>query len=193
MNAAKKKAWNPYVVGALIGGLSWFAYATAGKLLGITTPFENTAALAGKTVAPAAAAQHSYFKSPDASPEINWEWMLVLGVFIGAWMSSKISGDRNHEKVHALWRARFGDSVAGRYAGAFVGGGLMMFGARLAKGCTSGHGISGILQFAASSYIFVATFGVVGVLSAYMIFGTKARDEVFGSLKRLDEREAAHG
>lgn len=193
MNPARKKAWNPYVVGALIGGLSWFAYATAGKLLGITTAFENTAALAGKTAVPSAASEHPYFKSPHASPAIDWEWMLVLGVFIGSWISSKSSGDRNHEKVHALWKARFGDNAAGRYAGAFLGGGLMMFGARLAKGCTSGHGISGILQFAASSYIFVATFGVVGVLSAYMIFGSKARDDVFGPLKRSDERETVHG
>lgn len=192
MNKVKEQAWNPYVVGALLGGLSWTAYATAGKLLGVTTPFENTAALAGKAAAPEAAAQHAYFQSPDASPAIDWEWMLVAGVFIGSWLSSKASGDRQHEKVHALWKARFGNSVSRRYLGAFGGGALMMMGARLAKGCTSGHGISGVLQFAASSYLFVATFGAVGVFSAYTIFGSRARDEVFGPVKLSTGAEVNH-
>jgi uncharacterized membrane protein YedE/YeeE len=46
----------------------------------------------------------------------------------------------------------------------------MMFGARLAQGCTSGHGISGSLQLAVSSWIFVVVFLAVAV-GTQPIFG----------------------
>jgi uncharacterized membrane protein YedE/YeeE len=37
-----------------------------------------------------------------------------------------------------------------------IGGSLLVFGARLAGGCTSGHGISGMSQLSISSFITVA-------------------------------------
>lgn len=46
----------------------------------------------------------------------------------------------------------------------------MMVGARLAQGCTSGHGITGILQFAISSWIFVPVFGLTGWFIARNLF-----------------------
>ena len=46
------KSWPPYAVGVGIGLLSWFAFATADKPLGISTAFENTAALTEKAVVP---------------------------------------------------------------------------------------------------------------------------------------------
>lgn len=99
--------------------------------------------------------------------------MLVAGVFIGAYLSSKFSGDRGSPAsgVPALWQRRFGPSRAKRYAGAFFGGALLMFGARLAQGCTSGHGISGALQLAVSSWLFVAMFVVSGIAAAFAIYG----------------------
>jgi hypothetical protein len=46
-----------------------------------------------------------------------------------------------------------------------------MFGARLAGGCTSGHGISGSLQLALSGWVFFASVFVSGILTALMLFG----------------------
>ena len=117
MNSLKMKSWSPYVVGALIGVLSWFAFATADKPLGITTAFEYTAALIEKGVAPQAAANNSYFSEPEKTPKIDWEWMLVVGVFLGAFVSSKLSGDRTTQTVPPLWRWRFGDGAAKRLVG----------------------------------------------------------------------------
>ena len=48
----KKKAWSPYLVGAGIGLLETAAMLTANKPLGITSVFEDTAALAAEKVAP---------------------------------------------------------------------------------------------------------------------------------------------
>ncbi len=178
MNLLAMKSWSPYVVGALIGVLSWFAFATADKPLGITTAFEYTAALIEKGVAPQAAQTNAYYKEPEKSPKIDWEWMLVVGVFFGALLSSKLSGDRTKQTVPSLWEWRFGASTAKRFAGAFLGGALMMFGARLAQGCTSGHGISGALQLAVSSWIFVVLLFASGVATAFLIYGKEGANRV---------------
>lgn len=60
--------------------LSWFAFATADRQIGISTAFEYTAS-------PQLAQSNPYFaeKAKDnKSPKIDWEWMLVVGVFLGA-------------------------------------------------------------------------------------------------------------
>ena len=121
-NPLRQKAWSPYVVGIGIGLLSWFTFATVDKPLGITTSFENTAALIGKAPAPHAAQRQAYYQDPSHKAKIDWQWALVVGVFVGAWVSSKLSGDREKVKVPALWRSRFGPSVTKRMTGAFVGG-----------------------------------------------------------------------
>ena len=138
-NPFARRAWSPYVVGATIGVLCWFAFATADEPIGITTGFENTAALAGKAVVPQAEQTLGYYPAraeQGEPPRIDWEWMLVLGVFVGAFLGAWSSGSRTRMSVPEPWRRRFGDGVARRLAAAFLGGALMMFGARLAQGCT---------------------------------------------------------
>lgn len=161
MKGLHAKSWSPYAIGAGLGVLSWFAFATADRGLGITTPFEFAAALVH---APAA-----YMK--DHAPKIDWEWMVVIGVFVGSFASSKLSGDRGHASVPPVWRRRFGKSVALRMALAFAGGLVMMLGARLARGCTSGHGITGALQLAVSSWIFIAIAFAAAIATALTLYG----------------------
>lgn len=180
-NPMRMKSWSPYVVGVGIGMLSWFVFATANHPLGITTAFENTAALTEQAAAPEAAQANPLFAKKAAegkAPKIDWEWMLVIGVFIGAWLSARMGNDREPRKVPPLWQWRFGPSVAKRFAGAFFGGALMMFGARLAQGCTSGHGISGALQLAVSSWIFVLLLFAGAVAAAFLLYGKEARSHV---------------
>jgi uncharacterized protein len=169
MGKLRAVGWSPYAVGVGIGILSWFAFATADHGLGITTAFEHTAALIDRAVLPAERVGNPYFESQ--SPKIGWEWMLVLGVFFGSYLSSKLSGDRRHAAVPPLWRDRFGSSVPLRMASAFAGGAFMMFGARLARGCTSGHGITGALQLALSSWIFMPLAFLVAIVTALTLYG----------------------
>lgn len=174
-------SWPPYAVGAGIGLLSWFAFATANHPLGITTAFEHTAALTEKAVVPGVEQSNGYFAAKSAEgkpPKVGWEWMLVLGVFVGAFLSSRLSGDRSPETVPALWRSRFGGGAAVRLAAAFLAGAVMMFGARLAGGCTSGHGISGNLQLAVSSLAFTAAFFAVATAVAFALYGREVAERV---------------
>lgn len=178
MHVLTRKSWSPYVVGAGIGVLSWIAFATADQPIGITTPFENTAALLGKAAFPAMT-DHQYFQEEaEKSPPIDWEWMLVLGVFVGSYLSSTLSRDRTNEAVSPLWTWRFGGSRVTRFLWAFLGGALMMFGARMAKGCTSGHAISGTLQLAVSSWIFAAVIFVAAIATTFALYGREGRHHV---------------
>jgi len=173
-----RKSWSPYAVGMGVGLLSWFAFATADMPLGITTAFEQSAALGMKAVAPGAAMNNDYFvdRAKDLPLKIGWEGMLVLGVFLGSLLSSVLSGDRAPSAVPAVGKGRFDGGAAKRLIVAFLGGALMMFGARLALGCTSGHGISGGLQLAASSWLFVAVFFTAASATAFALdHGKEAR------------------
>jgi uncharacterized membrane protein YedE/YeeE len=113
-----------------------------------------------------------------AAPAIDWQMMLVIGLFLGALVSNLLSKSKHVERVPELWAWRFGPVASFRYLGAFVGGVLVLFGARLAGGCTSGHGISGGLQFAISSWIFFASFFLAGIATAFALFGTEGRRHV---------------
>lgn len=180
-NPLLMRSWSPYAVGVGIGLLSVFALATADHLLGVSTAFEHTAALAEKAVVPGVEQTNGYFAAKTAEgkpPKIGWEWMLVLGVFVGAVLSSRLSGDRSPSTVPTLWRWRFGGNSMVRLVVAFLAGGVMLFGARLAGGCTSGHGISGNLQFALSSLLFTATFVVAAIATAFALYGRKGAEHV---------------
>lgn len=177
MHFFTRKSWSPYGVGAGIGVLSWIAFATADHPLGITSPFENTAAFLEKAAIPAMV-EHQYFREAERAATVDWEWMLVLGVFVGSYLSSKLSKDRTSEAVPALWTWRFGGNRMTRFLWAFIGGALMMFGARMAKGCTSGHAISGTLQLAVSSWIFAAVIFVAAIATAFALYGREGSHHV---------------
>ena len=60
-------------------------------------------------------------------------------------------------------------TVRRRYLNAFAGGVLILFGARLAGGCTSGHIISGITQLSLSGMVFGAGVFATGIATAKLI------------------------
>lgn len=173
MQWLRKQRWSPYVVGALIGVLSWFAFWTVDRPIGVSTAIARTAGMLERVVAPEHVSSNAYFTK--FRPVVDWEWMLVLGMAFGAFVSSGLSGDRASEPVPAIWRRRFGPSPAKRYAGALFGGAILMFGARLAGGCTSGHGISGSLQLALSGWVFFASLFISGLATAFALYGRSAR------------------
>jgi uncharacterized membrane protein YedE/YeeE len=172
MQWLRKQRWSPYLVGALIGVLSWFAFWTVDRPIGVSTAIARTAGMLERVVAPGHVSSNAYFAK--FRPAVDWEWMLVLGMALGAFVSSRLSGDRPPVPVPTLWRARFGPSPAKRYAGAFLGGVILMFGARLAGGCTSGHGISGSLQLALSGWVFFASLFASGLVTAFAMYGKEA-------------------
>jgi uncharacterized membrane protein YedE/YeeE len=122
-------------------------------------------------VAPDHVRENAYLaKHVIASPAIDWQFALVVFLAIGAFIAARLSRQRFVEYVPSVWAARFGDKRIKRYFFAFVGGAVLLFGARLAGGCTSGHGISGSLQLALSSWTFFLTMFASGVATAFLLY-----------------------
>jgi hypothetical protein len=91
-------------------------------------------------------------------------------MIIGGFISAMLSGQFHLEWVPPKWSVTFGDLPFVRWVVAFIGGIIMGIGARWAGGCTSGHGISGTLQLAISSWLAALCFFIGGILTAMLIF-----------------------
>lgn len=147
--------WSPYVVGIGIGFLSWLSFLISGKPIATSTTFARIGGMVEEMLTGEKAKQRPYYKKIKL--KTNWQWMLVVGIVIGSFLSAIISGDlQANAWVPSLWASAFGNSAALRALVALAGGIILGFGARFADGCTSGHGISGTLQLAVSSWVLVS-------------------------------------
>jgi uncharacterized protein len=162
------KRWSPYASGIGIGVLSWIAFLLMGKGLGASSSFVKTSGMIEKLFSGEKVEQMAYYQK--LSPRINSGWMLVAGIIAGSFISAKLSGDFHLTAIPILWEEMFGNNSLIRIIVAFIGGMILIIGARWAGGCTSGHGITGTLQFAVSSWMAVIAFFVGGIIAAYIIY-----------------------
>ena len=164
-------AWSPYLVGALLGVLSWLTFYFSDKPIGASSFYATVAGMLGKLVAKKHTEQLAYYKSNP--PVVDWEFAFVLATVGGAFLAAFTGGELVREWLPPMWEARFGEGSIGlRAVVATLGGVLMAFGARLAGGCTSGHGISGTLQLSVGSWIAVICFFVGGIAAAMLLFAS---------------------
>ena len=166
--------WSPYLAGALVGLLAiisvWATTVLMGKTnyLGASTTFVRAAGLLERAVAPERVAANEYFTTSKV--KVDWQFMLVSGIFLGALISSVTDRSFKWESVPPVWAKRFGNSPIIRAVGAVLGGIVAMVGARMADGCPSGHGLSGMLQFSVSSLAALCLFFGVGIAVAAMVY-----------------------
>ena len=161
-------SWNPYLAGALSGLVSIGSIWFVGKYIGASTTFVRATGLIEKNFDSEKISQMPYFIKEV--PMIDWQMMFVLGIAIGAFIAAISSGSFRLQILPNMWQERFGSSVVARASIAFIGGILAMFGARLADGCPSGHGLSGSLQLAVSGFIALACFFIGGMISANWLY-----------------------
>lgn len=160
--------WSPYLAGALSGLVSIGSVWFVGKYLGASTTFVRTTGMLEKVFSAERVAAMPYFMKEV--PMIDWQWMFVVGVAIGAFVAATSSGSFRWQAVPTMWQEQFGSAVQSRAKIAFLGGIIAMFGARLADGCPSGHGLSGSLQLAVSGFIALASFFIGGLISANWLY-----------------------
>jgi uncharacterized membrane protein YedE/YeeE len=168
MNWLREVQWSPYAVGIGIGVLSWLTWLISKKAIGCSTSFARTAGMIEKLFRGKQVEEKPYYK--EVKPTVDWQWMLVAGMVAGALISSLLSSDLGWQWIPDRWAAAFGTNVLLRVIVALVGGILLGFGARWAGGCTSGHGISGTMQMAVSSWISAICFFVGGIIMAQILF-----------------------
>ena len=160
--------WSPYVVGIGIGILSWLTFLLSDRTIGCSTPFARFSGMIERLFRGDQVLKRPYFIK--FVPAIGWDSMLVLGILIGAFLSALLFGQFQLQWVPDLWQQTFGNTPLLRLVVALVGGVLMGIGSRWAGGCTSGHGISGTLQLAVSSWLAAICFFIGGIATAMLIF-----------------------
>ncbi|ODR99479.1 hypothetical protein AUC68_05825 [Methyloceanibacter methanicus] len=179
----------PWKAGGLLLGLVFFAAVLLVKPIGVSTQFVIFDgilwdAVDASVVVPSEEAK-SGFTSPNAyldksggkyaksvANPLNYGFVFVIAMMAGALMSALLRGGvpKSERAMPQVWRANFGDSVWRRYAATFIAGFLVLFGARLAGGCTSGHMMSGMMQTSLSGYMFAAGAFLAGIPLAVYLF-----------------------
>jgi hypothetical protein len=132
MEEQANEGWNPYLAGALSGLVMVFSVGLAGKFLGASTTYVRTAGMVEKYFQPQRVAGLEYFLKEV--PQIDWQWLFVVGILLGALIAAKTAGDLRWQALPPMWEGRFGPSRLKRGLVAFSGGAIAMFGARLADG-----------------------------------------------------------
>ncbi len=132
MNVFHQKKWSPYAAGALAGLLLVLSVLVAGKYFGASTTFVRAAGFVEQTVAPDKVASMEYFIKEKV--KIDWQLLFVIGILFGSLAAAWIAGEKKAVAVPPMWERRFGPSRAKRWSAAFLGGIVLMFGARLADG-----------------------------------------------------------
>lgn len=155
--------WNPYFVGFLLGLVLLLSYVIAGRGLGATAAFSGLAAwLAGTLASPEhvqANAVHARYWN-DGAPLQSWTLVLLLGAVLGAFAS----GWQGRRLAFTTERGP-GVSDTRRLLLAFLGGAVAAYGAKLAKGCTSGQALTGgsMLNVGSLSFmlaVFASAYGL---------------------------------
>lgn len=179
--------------GGVLLGIVFFAAVLLVKPIGVSTQFVIFDGILWDALNPDVVVTSETAKSGYASPNpylnksggsyaknvanpLNYSFVFVVAMLVGAAVSARLrGGDGNEEaQMPAVWRANYGDNPWLRYGAAFVAGFIVLYGARLAGGCTSGHMMSGMMQTAVSGYIFAAGAFLAGIPIAVLMFKKEA-------------------
>jgi uncharacterized protein len=163
------KAWSSYVAGIFIGLLQIPAFLLIETALGASSSYVTVGAGIAGLIDPSLLDIDYVARHVAANAKNLWQVALVVGIGLGALLSMKMSG-AVRAPVSPIWSRALGSSSRGlRYAVAFVAGFLMLFGARIADGCTSGHGLSGMAQLSVGSSVAVAAMFAGGIATASLL------------------------
>ena len=155
--------WNPYLVGVLLGLVLLATYLVTGRGLGATGAFSSVATWLTSLVTSVdhitANPVHAKYWN-EGAPLASWTVFLLGGALLGGWISG-VQGRRVRFMVER--GPRISDNQ--RLMLAFVGGLLAAYGAKLAKGCTSGQALTGgaILNVGSLAFmvaVFAAAYGL---------------------------------
>lgn len=102
----------------------------------------------------------------------KWQIWFLLGALVAGLIYAVATKSFQLKVTRQFWEEHHGTGKTKRLVWAFVGGFLLILGARLADGCTSGHFLTGGMQFALSSYMFMIPT-MVGFLVTGRLFYRK--------------------
>lgn len=174
---------NNWIKGALILGFSFFIAVFLVKPIGVSTQFSVLSGIIhsaiDKDVITEDSSRETGYKSTNAYYDksegklaksiknpMNYDFIFVLAIPVGGLLGyfvfkkKRENGEEDSSKdIETCSLDDNKKGFIGRYAPTFIGGFLLLFGARMADGCTSGHMMSGMMQGSVSGYVFaIAVF-----------------------------------
>jgi len=167
----KKRSPKPYtnavIAGVLLGLVLFAVYFFTGDGLGASGGANRVAVWLAKIVAPGWVNSQPYiirFGGGDKNPLDSFIVLLDIGVLLGGFLSAWFFGRFSLETIKGP-----NIKISLRWIIAFGGGMLSGFGARLARGCTSGQGLNGAATLSVGSWAFLLAFFAGGYLLAYFV------------------------
>lgn len=148
-----KPYWNPYFAGILLGILLFLAFLVTGNGLGASGGLNRFLVYIEKLIVPQHVDTTPFLLTMaggDTNPLASWIVFMVLGALIGGFVSGWLRG---RVKLETNKGPKI--NTKSRWALAFIGGILMGYGARLARGCTSGQALSGGATLSVGSWAFM--------------------------------------
>ena len=107
-----------------------------------------------------------------------WEGVMLLGSLVGGFFTSVfITKSFRFSIMPTGWKKYKNSSVMSRLVWSFISGFLLIIGARMAGGCTSGHFLSGMAQTAISSMIFGGVVLITLVVTGKFFYSKEALDD----------------
>jgi uncharacterized membrane protein YedE/YeeE len=162
-----KQFANPYVGGALLGLVLFSAFYLTGNGLGASGGLNRMIIGLVDVFAPLHVDRVAYlvnYAGGDKNALDHWIVLMTVGIFLGGLLSGWFG---NRLRIETIKGPRI--SVHQRWLFAFGGGIITGFGARLARGCTSGQGLSGAATLSVGSWAFLMAFFAGGYMLAYAL------------------------
>ena len=172
-----KAKWS-WVTGGIVLGILNILIFFSGNHLGTTTAYAQTTGYITQFFSDSFIPISSWTAGTCGTTgilQVGWQWMLVLGIFLGGFLGKIIHGKSITEIIPDPWIERFGNRPRLRASHAFIGGFIMLIGSRLAGGCTSSHIISGMSQMAVSGLLFGAAVFASGIPAAILLYRRNGR------------------
>ena len=187
----KCKGVLPWAMGGGLLAIAFFSAVLFVKPIGVSTQFVIADAIVWDMVNPDIIQENAESKTgygsenaylnksggkyaKNAANPLNYSFVFVLAMVFGAFLSSRLSGDKPESKQEATmpkaWSDNFGNNPRKRYIWAFIAGFIVLFGARLAGGCTSGHMMSGMMQTSLSGYLFAIGLFATSIPLAIILY-----------------------
>lgn len=152
-----KKHW--LLLGMMLGSIFFLAIWLV-KPIGISTQFSVISAMGYEKIDPNFIEQNAYMQKDNGKlaqkvqNPLNYDLIFFLSVPLGAFVAFMLFA--KERKMNFSFNLK-------EALGALLGGFLLLYGARMAGGCTSGHMMSGIMQSSLSGFVFAVSVFAVGI------------------------------
>ena len=158
---------HPYLAGAALGVVLFLAFLLTGNGLGSSGATSRIDAAVGDMVAPAHVDNTPYLlkmAGGDKNPPGDW----IVPAFLGPLLGGFTPGARDGPLKLTTTK---GPNISNRtrWLMSFLGGAVFLYGARMARGCTSGQALSGGATLAAGSWVIMLAIFASAYLLAYFV------------------------